>query len=303
MSKHTFGVVIINHNEEKWISETIYSVVRQTKPFNEVVIIDNNSHDKSLNIACEILKEYNVDFIKYCNKENKGIFPSINEVIPKLKSDYLLFLSANDILKNSIASTYFDELIKFGKKPAVISGLAELIDENSRYQKKLKTPILSYTPTYIDSNKCKKYVNQIGYWFTGPTIMYRRDLLISTNLFNLNVMGYSDLLKAVVLSVKDGALYVPKYLAEIRVHDDGFFAQSLNYYDDLYPDIRAEISINGKNINVEKFIGLLKLSNTLSKKGMLYIKLKSIIAYNNRYNLLTQLYLRFIKALIYKMLY
>ena len=116
-------------------------------------------------------------------------------------------------------------------------------------------------------------------------------------------MGYSDLLKAVVLSVKDGALYVPKYLAEIRVHDDGFFAQSLNYYDDIYPDIRAEISINGKNINVEKFIGLLKLSNTLSKKGMLYIKLKSIIAYNNRYNLLTQLYLRFIKALIYKMLY
>ena len=300
MNNISFGVVVINRNEEKWIADTVYSIISQTKSFDEIIIIDNNSTDKSSDIACNILNDFSKKFHIFYNLKNEGLFESINEIIPKCNSDYLLFLSANDILEDNIVSVYNKQLSQFGKTPAIISGLSNLIDSNGMYLKKLKTPILSSSSIYLNSHKCKDYVNKVGYWFTGPTIMYKKSHLINTNLFNIKLMGYADLVKSVVLSINYGAIYVPMYLAKIRMHEDGFFTHSKDYFVDIFPFIAFDINeASMDKLFTDNFIIKLNTSLLISNKNSFINNCFCLLSYKRIIFLLIQFYYRYIKFYIF----
>jgi glycosyltransferase involved in cell wall biosynthesis len=63
------SIITLTYNYEKFISQCIESVLRQTYPYWEQIIIDDGSNDKSP----EIIKKYKDQRIKYFYQEHKGI--------------------------------------------------------------------------------------------------------------------------------------------------------------------------------------------------------------------------------------
>ncbi|HPE83950.1 MAG TPA: glycosyltransferase family 2 protein [Aequorivita sp.] len=87
-----FSVVISVFNKEKYIAETLKSVLAQTFTDFEVVILNDGSTDNS---EAEILK-FNDPRIRYFSKENQGAGAARNFVIKETKSDYIALLDADD---------------------------------------------------------------------------------------------------------------------------------------------------------------------------------------------------------------
>ena len=91
------SVVIPVYNKEKFIENTIYSVLNQTLSDFELIIVDDSSTDKSLSIIDSIEDKR----IKTYSIKNSGVSKSRNYGVEKSSSNLIAFLDADDLWKNN----------------------------------------------------------------------------------------------------------------------------------------------------------------------------------------------------------
>ncbi|MDR1760265.1 MAG: glycosyltransferase family 2 protein [Fibrobacter sp.] len=87
-----FSVIIPLYNKEHYVSKSIESILAQTYPHFEVVVINDGSTDNSLAVA-ESVKDSRIRII---TKENGGVSQARNMGIEKSRYDYICFLDADD---------------------------------------------------------------------------------------------------------------------------------------------------------------------------------------------------------------
>jgi len=93
-----FSIVIPTYNGEYFIEQTLLSALEQHRPFDEIIVSDDNSTDKTLEI-CEKYK----DRIKIYKNENgpSGFTNGWNNAVAKATGDYIAILHQDDLLDKS----------------------------------------------------------------------------------------------------------------------------------------------------------------------------------------------------------
>jgi glycosyltransferase involved in cell wall biosynthesis len=89
------SVVIPCYNAEKYIAETLSSVLDQTYTAVEIVVVDDGSKDNSASIVKEIALINNN--VRLFSKANSGVADSRNVGISQAKGEYIAFLDADDL--------------------------------------------------------------------------------------------------------------------------------------------------------------------------------------------------------------
>tara|TARA_R100001369_G_scaffold92840_1_gene140311 strand:+ start:5334 stop:6281 length:948 start_codon:yes stop_codon:yes gene_type:complete len=87
-----FSVIIPLYNKEKDIQKTLDSLLSQTFPDFEVIIVNDGSTDKSE----DVVKAVDDDKINYFSKKNEGVGPTRNYGVEKATSENIVFLDADD---------------------------------------------------------------------------------------------------------------------------------------------------------------------------------------------------------------
>jgi len=91
------------YNHEKFIGDTINSIINQTYQNWEMLVVDDCSTDRSW----EIIQEYagkDSRIKAFRNTENKGLIPNWKFLIDNSKGEYIAFLEGDDIFyKNNLA--------------------------------------------------------------------------------------------------------------------------------------------------------------------------------------------------------
>ena len=88
----TFSVVIPAYNREKEIAKSIRSVLNQTFPDFEIIVVDDGSTDKT----CEVVQSIKDNRIRCIRKENAGASSARNTGIAEAKGLYVSFLDSDD---------------------------------------------------------------------------------------------------------------------------------------------------------------------------------------------------------------
>ena len=91
------SIIIPTFNSEKTIETNIDSITNQTFKDFEVIVVDNHSTDKTI----EIIKRKNIPNIKFIVEKDKGIFDAINKGIKLSKNQLISVLHSDDL--------YFDK--------------------------------------------------------------------------------------------------------------------------------------------------------------------------------------------------
>jgi len=92
MKKNLISVIISLYNKEQWIASTIQSVLDQTYQNFELIIINDGSTDKSLEVASGFKDKR----IKIYSIDNGGVSHARNYGIKKSNGKYIAFLDADD---------------------------------------------------------------------------------------------------------------------------------------------------------------------------------------------------------------
>ncbi len=104
-----FSIIIPLYNKEKFIENTLKSVLQQSFTDYEVLIINDGSTDAS---ETKILA-FKDDRIQYFYKENEGVSEARNYGIEKANSEYITFLDADDYWYPNFLEEMFSNIAKF----------------------------------------------------------------------------------------------------------------------------------------------------------------------------------------------
>ena len=89
------SIIIPCYNAEKYIAETIQSVINQTYKNWELIVVNDGSTDNSPDIIKEFVA--NDNRIAFIDKPNSGVSDSRNKGLAKAKGAYIAFLDADDV--------------------------------------------------------------------------------------------------------------------------------------------------------------------------------------------------------------
>lgn len=102
------SIITVVYNGEKYLEQTIQSVINQTYNNIEYIIIDGGSTDGTLNI----IKKYE-QYIDYWQSEpDKGIYDAMNKGISFATGDIIGLLNADDWYENNAIQTIADNANK-----------------------------------------------------------------------------------------------------------------------------------------------------------------------------------------------
>ena len=92
-------VVIVCYNQAQYLGEAIESVLGQTHPHVEIVIVDDGSTDHTRAVALAYPR------VTYIYQHNQGVAVARNTGLARSRGDYLVYLDADDrFLPNALAA-------------------------------------------------------------------------------------------------------------------------------------------------------------------------------------------------------
>lgn len=91
----TLSIIIPVYNEQSHLKTCLESIAWQTDPPDEVIVVDNNSLDKSIDIA----KSF--DFVKVITEKKQGVLFARNKGFNKATSDIIGRIDADSILSEN----------------------------------------------------------------------------------------------------------------------------------------------------------------------------------------------------------
>lgn len=129
MQDNLVSIIIPVYNSERFICQTLDSVIRQEYQYKEIIIVDDCSTDKSPIMIKEYMKK--VSYIVYYRLEkNSGVAVARNTGIRLAQGRYIAFIDSDDIWKDGKLSKQI-ELFKSYPPPCLTYTAVDYINEDS----------------------------------------------------------------------------------------------------------------------------------------------------------------------------
>ena len=93
-SKYKISVIVPVYNAEKYLEETVKSLINQTMNGIEIIFVNDGSTDNSINI----LNKYKKENVKIINQSNKGVIEARIVGFNQATGNYITFVDNDDIL-------------------------------------------------------------------------------------------------------------------------------------------------------------------------------------------------------------
>ena len=200
------SIVVPLYNKEKYIVNTIQSVLNQDYPYFELIIVDDGSSDNSLNIISNIKDNR----IRVLSKKNGGVSDARNFGIQSSNYDYIGFLDADDFWDKSYLSEMVQLIKDFPNAKMYGSSYGEIVNN-----KLLNSYTYSLLPIgykgYINYIKIfqQRYITPIN----SSAVIIRKDILKDDLLFSKEIKSGEDLLLWIKIACRHKVAYINKVLS------------------------------------------------------------------------------------------
>ena len=129
------SIIILNYNGTKFLQDCIDSIIRETNSPYEIIVVDNNSPDKSGELFSKKFPE--IKFI--LNKDNVGVPEGLNIGIRNASGDFIVLLNNDLIVMPNWLENFFKAYDKTGdalyqpkslkfKDPSILDGTGCMIN-------------------------------------------------------------------------------------------------------------------------------------------------------------------------------
>lgn len=204
MSEYEYPLVSVGvplYNEERFVRETLQSLLDQDYPNIEILISDNASSDRTLAICKEVVADKNNIKI-HCFEKNKGAIENFRYVLQNTNGKYFLWASGHDLWSSNYISANVTQL-ESNPEGVISYGSSLWVDE---YGRELEV-CLGYTDT--------SGMNAIARFFTvywgnmNPILGLIRKSALDSSCILRSMVG-ADLIMLTELSLQGDFLHENK---------------------------------------------------------------------------------------------
>lgn len=186
------SVVIPLYNKEQSITATLQSVLAQTYSDYEVIIVDDGSTDKSL----QVVEDFNqrnsekliLNSIRLIHKENGGVCSARNRGIQEAKGEYVALLDADDVWDKEYLAEQVKMIADFPE--AVMWGINFAEVSAGKLVRKLATALPDGYRGYVENYFQMK--GRISDLFCSSSVVIRREVFDKVGLFDERIKYAED---------------------------------------------------------------------------------------------------------------
>ncbi|MDF2448053.1 MAG: glycosyl hydrolase [Bacteroidota bacterium] len=231
MAKIKLSVCIPVFNGENFIEEAINSVLNQNFNEFELIIVDNNSTDKTSQIISKI-NDPRIKFFR--NESNIGLIPNWNKSLEYVQGEYVKILPADDFLYPECLQKQCAILDNdYNHEISMVCSGRNIINNNGKvlFRRCFSNEEGAVNGIFAINKNVRSGGNIIG---EGGAVLFRKDILKKTGLFNSPIFYVLDL-DLWYKILLHGNLYVfPQPLSAFRVSGSSASVQVVNQqFEDL----------------------------------------------------------------------
>jgi teichuronic acid biosynthesis glycosyltransferase TuaG len=262
------SVVIPVYNQERYIKEAVDSVLQQTYPQVELVVVDDGSTDQTP----EILKTYG-SRLRYLRQANAGAATALNRGIEAASGELVGWLSSDDVYESTKVQRQVE---LFEARPEISLTYTDfnVIDGDGRVVRTVRSPYYSDRKEFIRRLILGNFVN-------GSSVIAKKKALIDTGLFDPVMTYHADanmwlrLLKhhqfghvgEVLLNYRWHAGNASNNVAAMRRH-------RYVYFDKIWETLGPQDVLNGSTTaqDFERFRGQALVANGLFDRAVAHYR-------------------------------
>ena len=234
------GVCIPTYNGAKYLRECLDSVLSQTFPDFEILIVDDRSSDETVNIAKEYAdRDRRIRLI--VNEQNLGLVGNWNSCIELAQGEWIKFVFQDDLIEPTCLEKMFaaskpEIPISFCRRQFIFEDSTP--DEVRSYHLSVLSLLDKFFPLLTEipaSHYSKALLSLIGTMgidinFIGEpvAVMFHRSVLYRFGNFNANLIHACDFEFWTRIASNTGIIYVPETLATFRLHGQSTTATNQN---------------------------------------------------------------------------
>jgi len=290
------SVLISAYNHQKFVAKTIQSVLDQTFQDFEILITNDNSTDKTL----DIIKSFSDPRIKlFENNINLGMVVNTNNMIKMAKGDYIAIINSDDyweLTKLEKQINFFQNNPNYG----ACFTLVKMVDEENKIIKNpKKNPFKFY-----DFSK-EQFLNYFFFndnFLCYPSVLIKKNVLEEINFFNPSFIILLDIDAWIRILLKGYEIKIlPEILTNFRLMNNeqnlsgrNLKTKAINFVEarrllnnycsiknyqefiKIFPDY-SELSISDKNLECYYYLIDFFYKKYYSKNNYLNKKIKSFL--------------------------
>jgi alpha-1,3-rhamnosyltransferase len=211
MENPLVSIIVPSYNHEKYVKQSINSIINQTYTNIQLIVIDDGSRDNTPAIIKDLADKHHFEFE---HQENLGLPKTLNKVIQKyVRGKYLCFLASDDFLPpDSI-----EKRVAFMEKNpdyAVGYGRRICVDTNS-------VTIHYDDEDFYCSGSIFNDLFLANFWISAPTAIMKREVLEIVGLYDESLV-FEDYYMWLKIAHKFPIGFIDDYLAFYRIHGMNF---------------------------------------------------------------------------------
>lgn len=204
-------VVIPVYNGDRYIKECVKSLLTQTVKPSEIIIINDGSTDKTLEIINEMALEDNIRIITI---ENSGQGKARNIGLDKSSGDYIMFLDADDVIEPETLELAYKAISKDASDFVIFNW--QFYNEDTGEYKKAETAV-STDKKVLVGEECLLPLRKSPYFSVNK--LYLRSFLNNHNIRYGEWRIYEDVpfwVKACVEAKRISVIRKPLYTVRLN---------------------------------------------------------------------------------------
>ena len=226
--KPLVSILIPAYNSDKLIADTIRSAVAQTWERKEIVIVDDGSTDRTLEVA----RQFESDSVRIFQQKNQGAAAARNKAFSLSRGDYIQWLDADDLLGADKIELQMKVFEQEGSERTLVSGpWGQFI---YRYHRAHFEP----TPLWCDLAPAEWLLRKMGqnlHMQTGTWLVTRK-MTEEAGQWNTSLLGDDD----------------GEYFCRVLLQSDGVrFVPEAKVYYRATPNSLSYIGRSGKKVEAQ----------------------------------------------------
>lgn len=265
-NNYFLSIIVCCYNSEKYIENTIKSILDSIDSNFQVILIDDGSTDQTLNL----LNNYNkFNNFKIITQKNRGLSASRNLAINESNSDWITIIDHDDLFTKDRIKI-FKNVIKNNKINEFFFGNA-IIKENHKNSNKFKENNKNPKEFNLKKQYCYYELLTRGCFIISSTVLFKKSLYNKLDGFNNNLKITCDYDFFIRASRITDIIYIDNLLCYWRKHiSQTTSVKQLLHYQELVYIYKNEL----KRLNIIRYDTLLIIIKLIKFNiKLLYLKL------------------------------
>jgi glycosyltransferase involved in cell wall biosynthesis len=221
MAAPRVSAIVPNYNHGRLLPTAIAGLQAQTRPYDEILVVDDGSTDDSLTVIEGLVAcDPRIRLIRQA--QNKGTVAAMNAGLAASDGGVIHFAAADDAFRPSLVATLLPCLESF-PRAAFASAEVILVQAETGRELGMRPPVRpSGVAAFLPPSAVAAALRRIDNFIITQTTLFRRAPLVAAGGFDERLDSFTDGVLARRLALTHGFCFVPQVLAEWRVAESGY---------------------------------------------------------------------------------